>query len=406
MLVWYPDFVEPVSIYLHIPFCRHRCAYCDFNTYAGQESRIQAYVNALCQEIRQVSDGMAGSETGSMPVHTIFMGGGTPSLLSITQIEEIFTTIQNRFGILPDVEITIEANPGTITKAYLSELRRVGINRLSMGMQSARPDDLRLIQRQHNFSDVIQSVAWAREAGFDNLSVDVLFGIPGQTMEGWQFSLAMALALRTEHLSLYSLTIEEGTPFHRWMKKGLFSPVDEDLMADMMAYTEESMAAAGYEQYEISNWARMDPDHRYECRHNLQYWHNQPYFGFGAGAHGSLAGQRLANAASIEDYIQMIMECGRRSFPHSPATVESNLIDDSTAMQETMMVGLRLTREGVSQRRFTQRFGLGLEQAFGKEINKLIGQGLLEWSDGGETLRLTGRGRFLGNRVFIEFVGD
>jgi oxygen-independent coproporphyrinogen-3 oxidase len=398
--------MEPASAYLHIPFCRTRCAYCDFNTYAGQEQWMPAYVEALCREIRMAAGAYVGMKGEKQPLHTVFFGGGTPSLLSLDQVGEILQTIKDCFELHRDAEITLEANPGTLSQEFLAVLRQTGVNRLSMGMQSARQEELRLIQRQHTFEDVIQCATWAREAGFDNISLDLLFGIPGQSMKDWDFSLEMALALNSEHLSLYSLTIEEGTPFFTWMKKGFFSPADEDLIADMMTHAEERLEKAGFDHYEISNWARKSPDFRYECRHNLQYWRNQPYYGFGAGAHGCADGQRYGNATGIMDYIQLIQNDAAGTTPGSPAAVEQVDIDEGTAMQETMMLGLRLTREGVSRERFRERFSLDIEDEFGTEIKKLIRQGLLTWTDGGDVLRLTERGRFVGNRVFMEFVGE
>ncbi len=406
MLVWYADRMEPASAYLHIPFCRTRCAYCDFNTFAGQERWIEVYIKALCHEISLASGAEASMKAEKQALHTVFFGGGTPSLLSLDQVAATLQTIRDCFELYPDAEITMEANPGTITPEYLAGLRQTGINRLSMGMQSARPEELRLIQRQHNFEDVIQCAVWAREAGFDNINLDLLFGIPGQSLKDWEFSLEMALALNCAHLSLYSLTIEEGTPFYRWMQRGFFIPTDEDLLGDMMAHAEARLEKAGFDHYEISNWARVSPDFRYECRHNLQYWRNQPYFGFGAGAHGCLGGKRYANAAGIMDYIRLIQSDAAGATPRYLAAVEQLSIDQRTAMQETMMLGLRLTREGVSRERFRGRFNLDVEDEFGEEINKLVGQGLLEWTDGGALLRLTDRGRFVGNRVFMEFVGE
>jgi oxygen-independent coproporphyrinogen-3 oxidase len=393
--------VEPVSIYLHIPFCRHRCAYCDFNTYAGQEERIPAYIKALCDEIRQVAGKAPRKET----VHTVFFGGGTPSLLSCDQIDEILGALRACFELTPEAEITLEANPGTTSQEYLTGLHQIGVNRLSMGMQSASPEELRMIERQHSFEDVIRSIEWARLAGFNNISLDLLFAIPGQSMESWRQSLERALDLKTEHLSLYSLTIEEGTPFFKWMEKGLFMPTDEDLAADMMEYAAERLEQAGFEHYEISNWARGG-DVRYECRHNLQYWRNQPYYGFGAGAHGCVGGYRLSNALWIGDYVQKMKTETERPYPFSSATVDQTELSEWVSMQETMMVGLRLIHEGVERAEFSRRFGREMDEVFGGEVDKLVGQGLLEWADAGSRLRLTRRGRFLGNRVFMEFVGE
>jgi oxygen-independent coproporphyrinogen III oxidase len=397
--------MELTSVYLHIPFCRHRCAYCDFNTYAGQESKIPAYVLALCDEIIQVT----GKIQEKLPVHTIFFGGGTPSLLSVEQVTQILDTLKQVFEFTSDIEISLEANPGTTSKEYLSALRSIGINRLSMGMQSAQPEELKLIQREHDFPDVIRSVEWARLAGFENINLDLLFAIPGQSLDSWRFSLERALELNIEHLSLYSLTVEEGTPLAQWVNRGLLKQTDDDLAADMMEIASERLRIANFEQYEISNWAlNNDNGKNYQCRHNLQYWRNQPYFGFGAGAHGCIEGYRIANARGIREYIRIVEDEkeNKKPFPFSPSTVDISELNQTISMQETMMVGLRLTQEGVSRDRFLQTFNLDMVEVFGKAIEKLTSQGLLEWNNSTHNLRLTPRGRYLGNRVFLEFVGD
>ncbi|MCL4559729.1 MAG: radical SAM family heme chaperone HemW [Chloroflexi bacterium] len=392
------------SIYLHIPFCHHRCSYCDFNTYAGQEQRIPAYVEALCREINLA----AQSSPNPLAIHTIFFGGGTPSLLPPEQLDKILTALRQGFTFQQDMEITLEANPGTLAPGYLETLHELGFNRLSLGMQSANPEDLALLERQHQYFEVIQSVKWARQAGFNNVNLDLIFGIPHQTMERWQATLGLALGLNPEHLSLYALTLEHGTPFQRWTERGLIPLADDDLAADMYEWASERLDTAGYCQYEISNWARRKTDGDiYACLHNLQYWRNQPYLGFGAGAHGSAAGYRTADVLGIQAYIAHCAGGSGKPFPTTPATITSTPIDRRTEMQETMMVGLRLTEEGVSARRFKQRFGESLAEVFGNEIAYLVGLGLLEWAgEDNETLRLTRRGRLLGNQVFMQFVGD
>jgi len=249
------------SLYLHIPFCRHRCAYCDFNTYAGQESLIPAYVNALIREIELV--GLRTTELLNYPttVHTIFFGGGTPSLLTAGQFKKILVAIREKFDVLFNAETSLEANPGTISLAYLLDLRNLGFNRLSLGVQSAHADELRQLERSHNFCDVIEAVKWARMAGFDNLNLDLIYGLPEQTLSSWQDSLRRAVDLAPEHLSLYALTLEHGTPFGRWAARGRMPSPDPDLAADMYEWAGEYLAAQGYIQYEISNWAKFSlPD--------------------------------------------------------------------------------------------------------------------------------------------------
>jgi oxygen-independent coproporphyrinogen-3 oxidase len=274
-------------------------------------------------------------------------------------------------------------------------------------MQSAHPDDLRLLERQHDFFDVVQAVRWSRKAGFNNLNLDLIFGLPAQSLARWQETLERAVEMGPEHLSLYSLTIEHGTPLQRRWARGMIPLVDDDLAADMYEYAMDSLPQSGFEQYEISNWARHGADSGLlACRHNLQYWRNQPYLGLGAGAHGYAVGTRTINVGGIRPFIERCAAGKPVQFPSGPATRRTIRIDRFEEMQETMMVGLRLTQEGVSEAAFNQRFGESLRGVFGTEIERLVRMGLLEWV--GEhlpRLRLTRRGRLLGNQVFMQFVG-
>jgi len=392
----------PLSLYVHIPFCRRRCGYCDFNTYAGMESWIAPYSAALKQEITEVA-----LATGArLPVGTVFWGGGTPSLLPIEQIALIQNAYSQYYALLSDVEITLEANPGTVSLSWLTELRRLGFNRLSFGMQSANPDELRLLDRAHAPQDVQSAVAWSRQAGFDNLNLDLIYGLPNQRLSDWQNTLSAALQLEPEHLSLYSLIVEPGTPLAAQVESGRLPPPDDDLAADMMDLAAEVLSAAGFVQYEISNFAR---GLEHSCHHNLQYWRNLPYLGFGAGAHGSAAGWRTANLASIPAYLNALTASPEwPAYPFSLANAERNPIDRWTEVQETLMVGLRLTHEGVSLKGFANRFGVDLIALFGATIDRLQAQGLLEWAEleFGKALRLTSHGRLLGNQVFAAFIGE
>jgi oxygen-independent coproporphyrinogen-3 oxidase len=437
------------SLYLHIPFCRHRCAYCDFNTYAGQEAVIPAYVDALCREIEFVGSQLPsppGRGAGSEAVHTIFFGGGTPSLLSTRQFDAILHSIRCHFD-LSTPEITVEANPGTCSLAYLQELRSLGINRISFGVQSIHPSELRQLERIHDFYDVIESVNWARQVSFDNLNLDLIFGLPEQSLDRWRATVKQAVSLRPEHLSLYALTIEPGTPFGRWAARGRMPTPDPDLAAEMYEWAGDFLESQGYIQYEISNWARTEDENggpkaeenvhpssfilspSYACLHNLTYWRNQPYLGFGAGAHGYAAGVRYSNVLRIKTYIGRMAEIrnseienrasslafsfpnlqsriSNLEFPLSPATTSQHKINQREEMQETMITGLRLTLEGVSADVFHDRFGEELQGVFGKEIDELVTLGLLEWvcDETSEVLHLTPRGRLLGNQVFMRFV--
>ena len=357
------------SIYLHVPFCTHRCAYCDFNTYAGQESLIPEYVQALCTEI-EFAGRAAGEE---IPVHTVFFGGGTPSLLSAEHFENILRTLRECFPFQEQAEISIEANPGTVSAEGLRKLRKAGINRISFGVQSANTEELRMLERIHNFSDVMDAVRWARGVGFDNLNLDLIYGLPGQGMETWERTVGRVLELRPEHISAYALTLEHGTPFGQWAKRGLMATPDPDLAAEMYEWADEAMIAAGYGQYEISNWAQAGR----ECRHNLQYWRGLPYLAFGAGAHGYTHDVRYSNVLRIKTYIERMGEPGEAIplFPLTPVTVNHHKQSAADDRGEYMMTGLRLTREGVSAREFEARFGMRLVECYGKEIEKLKGTG-------------------------------
>jgi len=420
------------SLYFHIPFCTHRCAYCDFNTYADQEEMIPAYVDALCKEIEFIGLSRAakspqGERSDSEDeVHTIFFGGGTPSLLSPLQFDSIFKSIRAAFTLTSDAEISIEANPGTVTEDALSQLRKIGINRISFGVQSANTEELHMLERAHNFFDVIEAVSSARKAGFDNLNLDLIYGLPEQTLPTWQTTVQRILDLHPEHISAYALTIEHGTPFGRWSSKGLLPLPDPDLAADMYEWISETLVVNGYVQYEISNWAMKDRrplttddlssiDQRpssFACKHNLQYWRGLPYLAFGAGAHGYANGYRYSNVLRIKTYIERIIHPSSfilHPFPLSPTTVNQHKQTLKDDMSEFMMTGLRLTQEGVSLGEFQVRFGTSMQDVFGNEIDELLKLGLIEqqiseFLKNSEVLRLTKRGRLLGNQVFMRFV--
>ena len=385
------------SLYIHIPFCTHRCAYCDFNTYANQEEMIPAYVQALCREIQHI--GQAAAEQND--VHTIFFGGGTPSLLSPPQFDSIFKSIRSAFTLTPDAEISIEANPGTVTYESLRQLHEIGINRISYGVQSANTEELHMLERTHNFFDVIEAVTSARKAGFKNLNLDLIYGLPEQSMRTWQTTVQRILDLHPEHISAYALTLEHGTPFGRWSSKGLLPLPDPDLAAEMYEWLSMMLEENGFMQYEISNWAKPGE----ECRHNLQYWRGLPYLAFGAGAHGYADGYRYSNVLRIKTYIERFADeqTNTRQFPLSPATVNHHKQTIKDDMSEFMMTGLRLTQEGVSDTEFHDRFGQSMQDAFGKEITELVKFGLLERQTP-DVLRLTKHGRLLGNQVFMRFV--
>ena len=402
------NLTSPFSIYLHVPFCVHRCAYCDFNTYAGQNDLIPAYVNALIREINFVGHQITNPQ---LPITTIFFGGGTPSLLSGPQVASVMDALRAAFAFSPNLEATLEANPGTVSQSFLADIRAAGLNRLSFGVQSANPEELHMLERAHDFFDVIQSVKWARGAGFDNLNLDLIYGLPEQTLVRWQNTVKRIVDLHPEHISAYALTLEHGTPFGRWSAKGLLPTPSPDLAADMYEWASEYFESAGYVQYEISNWAKVNSEFRIQnsefmCRHNLQYWRGLPYLGLGAGAHGYANGCRYSNFLRIKTYIERLanyqLPITNYQFPLTPATVNHHRQTPRDDMGEFMMTGLRLTREGISSAEFESRFGARLDEVYGKDIEELTRLGLLERQ--AERLRLTRRGRLLGNQVFMRFV--
>ena len=393
--------LQPISIYFHIPFCVHRCEYCDFNTYAGRDNLIPAYVDALSKEVIAVTKNIKEI----LEVQTIFFGGGTPSLLSLGQLADLFKSIRSCFSVIPKAEISIEANPGTIDLEYLRGLQDIGFNRLSLGVQSTNNDELLLLGRIHSCGDIYKSIKFARNAGFDNLNLDLIYGLPNQNLEMWKTNLMDAINLKPEHLSLYALSIENGTSFGLKVQQGLMVIPDPDLAADMFEWSTKELNKAGFRQYEISNWARNG----FECKHNLQTWHNRTYLGFGAGAHGFANNMRVSNVIRIKDYINRIRKGTLKGndkentgFPLSPAMVSKTPISRHTSMQETLLLGLRLTSEGVSDNAYKEKYGESLMEKFGNEITELINLNLLERK--GDSVILTRKGRLLGNQVFIKFI--
>ncbi len=397
------DGMDSHSIYIHIPFCRQRCLYCDFNTYTGRSADIPTYVEALCREISEV----AGSRDEPVPIRTIYFGGGTPSLLSLGQFQKILNTVRRSFKTEELKEISLEANPGTVDRPYLAGLLELGVNRLSLGAQSALPHELALLGRIHTVTGIRQAVEDARQAGFDNLNLDFMYGLPGQKTTDWQASLDLAIQLHPEHLSCYALTLEENTPLARRIAADDLPAVDDDQAADCYEMAMDQLASAGYEQYEISNWALSRTGNLLSCDHNLQYWHNDPYLGFGAGAHGYSQGMRTANVCGIDAYIARIKDGAPQPYPLSPANENRLAIDKAARLQEGLMVGLRLTKEGIARSQYIDQYHIDIYQKYPSQIDGLIQTGLLEWVGGEkEQLRLTRRGRLLGNQVFMQFVGD
>ncbi|HET9918507.1 MAG TPA: radical SAM family heme chaperone HemW [Ktedonobacteraceae bacterium] len=391
------ELLQTVSLYMHIPFCHTRCYYCDFNTYAGMLPLREPYVRALLTEIA-LTGAMAQLPDGKpRRARTIFFGGGTPSLLSVEQITRLLDACRTAFAVDEDAEITLEANPGTLSLEQLRGLRAAGINRLSLGGQSFDAELLKTLGRIHSPAEIVQAVEHAREAGFTSINVDFMFGLPGQTMRHWQQTLDQAMALHPEHLSLYSLIVEEGTPFHAWAQEGRITPGDEDLCADMYEYADELLLKHGYVNYEISNWAR--PGHA--SRHNLTYWQNLPYLGMGAGAYSFFGGRRFSDVRDPHEYVRLLKA---RQRPEA----ESETVEYTQEMSETAFLALR-TAAGLHLPTFEQRFGLPFSQFVGDRLRVVEEAGLLESTldaGEGEWLRLSKRGRLLGNEVFLRLLPD
>jgi oxygen-independent coproporphyrinogen-3 oxidase len=386
---------NPLSIYLHVPFCATKCTYCAFNTYTHLETLIEPFTDALIREIEIV-----GRSKPNQQVGTVFFGGGTPSLLTPQQFARILAALRDNFAVDADAEITLEANPNDLNRDYMSALRRIGLNRISIGMQSANENELELFKRRHDNDAVVRAVSAARAGGFDNLNLDLIYGFPHQTLESWQNTLGQMLALHPEHISLYALGLEDGTPLKAWVERGRLPAPDDDLAADMYELASDLLAQHGYEQYEISNWSLPG----YQCRHNLQYWVNDPYVGVGPGAHGFAGGVRYSVVLSPQRYIKVLNEAkdADYEYPRTPATAESTVVDRTAEISETLIMGMRLTQKGIIRAEFIERFGIDLLDLHHDVIEKYRGYGLLSVDD--ERIRLTDAGRLLSNMVLREFV--
>lgn len=388
----------PVAAYVHIPFCRKKCSYCDFISYPGQPSAVrQAYCAALLREISQTAS-LLKAQPGEQPgrLQTVFVGGGTPTVLDPEQLAGILQALSAGFGLEETGEYTLEANPGTVTAASLWICRQAGFNRISFGLQAIQPHLLRLLGRIHDREDFVESVRNAAQAGFHSINADIMFGLPGQTLADVAETLELILQMPIDHISFYSLTLEEGTPLqaHCAANPGLL-PDEADERAQYHLIR-KSLQAAGFEHYEISNAAR--PGHR--CRHNLTYWLGQSYYGFGAAAHSFVQGVRRANTADLETYIGKFADYSF-SQPLFPAAEILETIDGAEAKKEMLLLGLRLL-EGVRFTDFAARFGCELRSCFGEAVDCLAGRGLLLQDKQG--IRLTLSGLDFANQVFQEFV--
>ena len=380
------------GIYLHIPFCKTRCAYCDFYSTTSIPLR-RRYVQALCTELRERRDYLGGKE-----VKTIYLGGGTPSQLDGGELEMLFATLDEVYGTRQCEEITLEANPDDLTEEYVEMLRRLPVNRISMGVQTFDDAMLRLLNRRHTACQAAEAVERCRRAGFDNLSIDLIYGLPGETDERWRSDLSQAVALGVEHLSAYGLILEEGTPLERMVRAGERTLPDPDETDDMYQQGVELLSAAGYERYEISNFAKPG----FACRHNLGYWQGKAYLGLGAAAHSHWPGPqgpvRRENAPDVDAYIRAL-----RSGAAAPGA--ETVIGPEEAMFETLMLGLR-TAQGVSERDFEARHGVALRRRYGEALEGLARDGLGRFEGPMQEGRfaLTERGLALQNLVLLRLM--
>jgi len=377
-----------IGLYIHVPFCLKKCSYCSFVSSPFKEGDESIYAAALTGEMKMRADLLTA---GEKKVDSIFIGGGTPTCLSEKHLALIFESIFHYFSVDASSEITVESNPGTLNPKKLATLKEVRVNRISMGVQACQPELLNLLGRIHSYRDAEATYFLARAAGFNNISMDLMFGIPGQTMDQWKECLERVSDLRPDHISAYCLHLEVGTPLYDRVMAGEAVMSSEDLEADMFSFLIDYLRSLGYAHYEISNFALAGRS----CRHNLKYWNNERYLGLGPSAHSSLGGRRFSNDPGLARYALRISE------GVLPQCWEEK-IDVKTEMSETVFLGLRLV-EGLDTEEFRKRFGLVFEEVYRDQIQRLVGLGLIEFA--GQKIRLSQRGLMLGNMVFAEFVG-
>jgi len=353
---------------------------------------MDAYVDALCVEIRQVG------ERRRQKIKTIYLGGGTPSLLPSEAINQIVQSVRSNFLLSEQAEISMEANPDTVDSAYLSAVRQSGVNRLSFGAQSAIPAELALLEREHDFETVVRAVEMSRAAGFENISLDMIYGLPGQSLKSWEKSLQAALNLSPNHLSLYALTIELGTPLQGWLKRGQIQAPNPDLAADQYELACRMLERVGYDHYEISNWALPNQ----ACQHNMSYWHNEAYLGLGAGAHGHGAGYRYWIVKQPRVYIRRMHNRATDRYPWSPAVAGKQQLTRDQAVADTMITQLRLLNEGMDLVAFENNFGMRPHEIYPGIIEQLMDWGLLREET--QRLLLSKKGQLLSNQVFYRFM--
>jgi oxygen-independent coproporphyrinogen III oxidase len=374
-----------LGLYLHIPYCLHKCGYCDFNSHPENQEESAHYVESLLKELEFYSTTLK-----NYSVPTVFMGGGTPTILPPSKLKRILDTVRQNFNLTPDCEITIEANPATIKLETLQEIRAAGYNRISIGVQSFDEKELQLLERVHNEEEIHSTVHRARSANFKNLSMDLMFALPDQTIKKWQSHLNQAIAKNPDHLSTYNLTIEPATAFFKLHEKGKLCLPHEDIQLEMYETTIRVLEDAGYSQYEISNFSKPDM----ESQHNINYWNNGEYLGVGAGASSYLNGERFKNINSPSIYIREIET-------KANAIDTRERLEPLQAMGETLMLGLRLLK-GISIDVFEKRFQVSFQKVYGKAVEPLLNQELITINQ--NRIALSRKGLFLADSVILKFM--
>jgi len=397
--------LKTLALYIHIPFCATKCVYCDFNTYAGIEKLIETYLKALSTEIQ-----LWGTKLDRPKLSTIFFGGGTPSYLKEGQITKLIESISQHFQIENTIETTLEANPEDICITKLDEYQRSGINRLSIGIQSLDDRLLELLGRRHDSKSALESINKVIEFGFSNVSIDLMYGLPSQSLEDWIETLEIVLSLGLPHLSIYCLGLEKGTPMEKSVELGELPKPNPDLAADMYELTAEKLSNSKYRHYEISNWAKPG----YESLHNINYWENQSFLGLGPGAHSYISGVRFSNIKSPREYILRLenknkdINASRSLKDMSQVIDQIENISNTTEILDTLMMGLRLDT-GISEKKYFSRFGHSLDEKWHTTITSAVSDGLIKWSKDNNKdlpnrhLQLTEKGKILSNEVLARF---
>jgi oxygen-independent coproporphyrinogen-3 oxidase len=392
---------KPIGVYIHIPFCERKCTYCNFNTTDFFEELAGRYIDAVSREIAYWGENLTQVSGGApTQVDTIYFGGGTPSIVDAAQLAKLIVSCRAAFDVAPDTEVTLEINPATFSKSKVAEWLTAGINRASVGVQSFIDAELVSLSRTHNAADARRTIEVLQDAGFENISLDLIAGLPGQVLADWEFNLREALAIQPEHLSLYMLDLKEGTQLYAQLKRGLRPQPDDDLAAEMYRMISGATQVAGYEHYEISNFARIvergaaEPISPFRSKHNLKYWTGAPFYGIGCGAHSYDGSARWINVLKTDTYIERVAQTGN-------AIAERNELTEADRAAEALFMGLRL-KEGVSLAAFRSEYGVDVIERYGDELPRLAEAGLIEI--GGGRLALTAAGRLLSNEVFVSFV--